>query len=303
MLWYAITTYFVTIYALVLAKKSACKDKFDECKDHTDDCVNNPGFMAINCPKTCDACHLQNPKVRCNPHFLNISTEPILSAGAMDTMFSRLEEQLRYTVLSRDPWVVQVENFLSEDVVDTLLGQVIEWERSAESGEILASGSGTTVTTPSRSSSTFWCNFDCQKSAASAQIRSKISEALQIPAIHFEPIQLLRYTPGQFYVPHHDYSFQELQLACGPRILTFFLYLSDVEDGGATFFPDLNITIRPKKGMAVLWPNTLSANPSMKDTRMSHEAQRVNRGIKYAANVWVHLYEWEKPSWWACTGS
>ena len=302
MLWYAIASCFLTI-ALAIAKKSTCKDKFDECKEHTDDCVNNPGFMAINCPKTCSTCHLRNPKVRCNPSFLNISTEPVLSAGAMDTMFTRLEEQCSYTVLSRDPWVVQIENFLSEDVVDTLLQQVTEWEQSAESGEVLASGSGTTLTTSTRTSSTFWCNLDCQKSAVSTQIRSKISEALQIPAIHFEPIQLLRYTSGQFYVPHHDYSFQELQLACGPRILTFFLYLSDVEDGGATYFPDLNITIRPKKGMAVLWPNTLSANPSMKDTRMTHEAQRVNRGVKYAANVWVHLYEWERPSLWACTGS
>jgi hypothetical protein len=36
-------------------------------------------------------------------------------------------------------------------------------------------------------------------------------------------------------------------LACGPRILTFFLYLSDVEEGGETNFPLLNISVNPKK--------------------------------------------------------
>jgi hypothetical protein len=35
---------------------------------------------------------------------------------------------------------------------------------------------------------------------------------------------------------------RQLLLAPGPRILTFFLYLSDVEEGGETAFPDLGHT-------------------------------------------------------------
>ena len=37
---------------------------------------------------------------------------------------------------------------------------------------------------------------------------------------------------GQKYVVHHDSSEEDNKLACGPRVLTFFLYLSDVEEGG-----------------------------------------------------------------------
>lgn len=43
-------------------------------------------------------------------------------------------------------------------------------------------------------------------------------------------------------------SVTQSRLACGPRILTFFLYLSDVEEGGETGFPKMNLQVTPKKG-------------------------------------------------------
>jgi prolyl 4-hydroxylase len=45
-----------------------------------------------------------------------------------------------------------------------------------------------------------------------------------------------------------DLIFQQHQRdrQCGPRILTFFLYLSDVEAGGGTRFDKLGYTIMPK---------------------------------------------------------
>ena len=42
---------------------------------------------------------------------------------------------------------------------------------------------------------------------------------------------MLRYEKGQLYKPHHDADQDDVALACGPRILTFFLYLSDVDEG------------------------------------------------------------------------
>jgi len=41
----------------------------------------------------------------------------------------------------------------------------------------------------------------------------------------------------------------------GVRVYTFFVYLSDVEEGGGTKFNDLGITVTPKLGRAVLWPS------------------------------------------------
>jgi prolyl 4-hydroxylase len=222
----------------------------------------------------------------------------------MNEMFSRIHQnEENVGMLSGDPWVLEFHNFLSDEMIDELLSQVTEWERSYESGEIDINGAGSNLATQTRTSSTFWCNNDCQLTSVSQHITDKIQSLLQIPKIHYEPIQLLKYNVNESYITHHDFSYQELTLPCGPRVLTFFLYLSDVEEGGATHFPDLNLTISPQRGKAVLWPNTLSVDPRAKDTRMSHEAQRVTSGVKYAANVWIHLQEWDRPSLWACTGS
>ena len=53
--------------------------------------------------------------------------------------------------------------------------------------------------------------------------------------IHNRTLQILRYERGQKYVRHHDADEDDVQLACGPRVLTFFLYLSDVEEGRACY--------------------------------------------------------------------
>jgi hypothetical protein len=37
---------------------------------------------------------------------------------------------------------------------------------------------------------------------------------------------VLKYEMNQHYGVHHDYGGEDLALSCGPRILTFFLYLS-----------------------------------------------------------------------------
>ena len=95
----------------------------------------------------------------------------------------------------------------------------------------------------------------------------------------------------------------QVSLACGPRILTFFLYLSDVEEGGETAFPTLGLAVKPKKGSAVLWPSVLDTNLESIDMRTVHEARPVIKGTKYAANSWLHLYDFQTANLWGCTGT
>ena len=57
---------------------------------------------------------------------------------------------------------------------------------------------------------------------------------------------MLEYQVGQFYKVHSDYIDQHRNSACGIRVATFFLYLNDVEEGGGTRFPNLDLTVEPK---------------------------------------------------------
>ena len=79
----------------------------------------------------------------------------------------------------------------------------------------------------------------------------------------------------------------------GPRVLTAFLYLNDVEQGGGTNFPDLDITVMPKAGRILLWPNVLNENPLRRDDMTHHQALPVEEGIKYGANAWLHLRDFK----------
>ena len=79
-----------------------------------------------------------------------------------------------------------------------------------------------------------------------------------------------------------------------------FLYLSDVEKGGGTKFPNLDLTIMSKKGRALLWPNILDSDPSNKDSHMKHQALSVEEGTKFAANGWIHLYNYIGPQKCGC---
>ena len=293
----------IIVYSHIFVSGEICEDRFPQCKDHLDDCLNVPGWMTINCPQSCHYCHLRDPKIRCDPTFLNISTIPVISVGYYNKQFILLESDHNFKPLSREPWLLEKENFLTDTEVDQLLALASHWENSTESGTIDAIGEGTQLVVPSRTSSSFWCIHDCKQQIIVKKIYSRVEALLNISQNSFEPLQLLRYHKDQRYVEHHDYSFQELSLACGPRIMTFFVYLSDVENGGETSFPQLSITVKPKKGKAIVWANTLDVDPSIKDIRMTHEALPVVEGIKYGANLWIHLNEWLRPSLWGCTGA
>lgn len=83
----------------------------------------------------------------------------------------------------------------------------------------------------------------------------------------------------------------------GNRILTAFIYLNDVEDGGCTAFPELNLTVTPKLGRLVLWPSVLNTEPTEIDWRTVHESLPVVNGTKYGVNIWFRYRPFRTGAW------
>ena len=61
-----------------------------------------------------------------------------------------------------------------------------------------------------------------------------------------------------------------------------------------TMLGRLNISVRPKRGRALLWPSVLDHDPNVRDDRTDHESVAVAVGTKYAANYWLHMYDFQE---------
>ena len=83
------------------------------------------------------------------------------------------------------------------------------------------------------------------------KVEKRISSIIGIPVEHGEGLHILNYKPGQEYKAHFDYFASTSKASSNNRIATVVLYLNDVEEGGETYFPKLNLSVFPKKGMAV----------------------------------------------------
>jgi hypothetical protein len=73
-----------------------CQDRYPkECPIYVrnGECNKNPGWMIINCPRGCQACHLRDPKLRCARESLNMTIEPVYKPGDMNYMFSTIKEK------------------------------------------------------------------------------------------------------------------------------------------------------------------------------------------------------------------
>lgn len=303
----------------------ACQNKMSLCSfwSAIGECVVNLSFMLTNCAPACQSCHKIDFETRCPPRDPN--EKPAWLPGDMHRMFDRIVTQTTYpdvTVYSRshqsttsestiqidkqhDPWVITIDNFLTDEECDTMiqLGYDHGYERSKDVSS-LKNDDGTFqgYENDRRTSKNTWCSQrnHCRQKPIPQTVHDRIEQITNIPAFHSEDFQLLKYEEGEFYREHHDFIEHQVDRACGPRILTVFLYLTDVDEGGGTAFPSLKHTVLPKKGRVLLWPSVMNTNPNVPDPRMRHEALPVIKGKKFAANAWIHLYDVVSPTLNGC---
>ncbi len=139
-------------------------------------------------------------------------------------------------------------------------------------------------------------------------IESRIAAITGIPASFGEALQVLHYAGAEEYQPHYDFfepqdNAERANLeASGNRVGTMLMYMSDVAEGGSTYFPKLDIAIHPKVGQGV-WFGYLDADGKL-DYRSEHAGLPIITGEKWLATKWLRQREVAQPpvEQWADSG-
>jgi prolyl 4-hydroxylase len=204
-------------------------------------------------------------------------------------------------VLSLDkPRAFLYRNFMTDAEVEHMIE--ISKNGLSKSGVVDATTGGSTISDIRTSSGAF-------VGRGSTPIVTRIEERIalwsQIPTSHGEAIQVLRYEGGQEYRAHFDYFFHKQGMA-NNRVATVLLYLSDVEEGGETVFPNApalgdraalqanwsacarqGLAVKPVKGNALLfWSMKVGGEL---DGGSSHAGCPVIKGTKWTATKWMHV--------------
>lgn len=192
---------------------------------------------------------------------------------------------LRVSLSIADPNVAVFENLLDDDECR----EMIETARGTLRRSSVVDVDGKSMVHDARTSD--GTSMHTREHPIIARIERRIAEATGLPARNGEPIQVLRYEPGDNYRFHHDYfdvtrpGMAPVLARGGQRVATVLMYLNDVEQGGATVFPKLRLSVAPRRGTAIYFAFHDELHGA--DERLLHGATPVVRGEKWVATKWI----------------
>jgi len=191
----------------------------------------------------------------------------------------------------RSPRIVLLGNLLSHDECDAL----IDYGRTRlERSPVVSDTDGATQVHAHRTSR--GAMLQRGESELVARIEARLAAVTRWPAENGEGLQLLQYEKGNEYRPHYDWFDASLPGPRkhlehgGQRVATIIMYLSDVEQGGGTSFPNVGLQVQPKKGCAVYFANTDAWRKP--DGQTLHAGEPVEKGVKFIATKWLREREY-----------
>ena len=185
-------------------------------------------------------------------------------------------EDREIQIISRleEPLIVVLANVLSNEECETLI------EMSKNKMKRSKIGVSRKINNIRTSSGTF-----LEESEVVTRIERRIASIMNVPVEHGEGLHILKYTIGQEYKEHYDFFAENSAAANNNRISTLVMYLNHVEEGGETFFPKLNFSVSPKKGMAVYF-EYFYQDASLNRLTL-HGGKPVIKGEKWVATQWI----------------
>jgi prolyl 4-hydroxylase len=196
--------------------------------------------------------------------------------------------QRNYIENNKDLTIFTIDNFISDEDCNYLCDLI---EKNNYRSLVTGEGNQYSVANDNRTSSTSTLeNTD----SIVKKINENIANELQVPTKNGETLQGQLYEIGQEFKHHHDYfsgdGYINHCLASGQRTWTCMAYLNDVEEGGETDFPQIEVKFKPKKGMAVFWSH-FDSNGKENPASL-HAGTPVIKGKKIIITKWFRKNEW-----------
>lgn len=183
-----------------------------------------------------------------------------------------------------NPDVLVVDNVLTEQECQ----QIIDLASSRVTpSSVVSNEDGGNVKHEARTSS--GAHFNKSEIPLLRWMEEFCAELLQWPYVNSEGFQILNYKMGQRYLAHFDHFDDSteggrvlLNTPAGNRVATVLIYLNDTPAGGGTQFPNLGITVTPKRGRLLYFgfPDAKNANDLL------HAGMPPIEGEKWVAVNW-----------------
>jgi prolyl 4-hydroxylase len=187
--------------------------------------------------------------------------------------------EFRSETLSADPEVRLFPALFSAAECDYLAATAAPLLRPST---VIDPYTGRDIPHPVRTSSAVGFPFIAENPAIHA-LNRRLAAASGTDVRAGEPLQVLRYAPGEQYRQHSDAL---PGVAPGQqRVLTFLVYLNDDYEGGETAFPALAIKARGRTGDGLLFRN--ASRDGTPDRRAVHAGLPVTSGAKLIASRWI----------------
>ena len=303
--------------------RESCRNELSKCTFYATNglCESRVVFMMNNCVLACMMCDRKQQFDECvgvrHPHSIPFfishdEFEAMTASGneeervdhTVDSYFKSLRRSMNpndgqtgfdYIIQAEsdeedgEDWIVKFDNFLSTEESNDLikLGNDIGFELKKDGSK-----------TKYNSFKVASCSnsmHHCDAHDTLTKVMERVSQVASIPLDNFEPVEVTHYPESNGYKSlHQNGDIHDDWKMAGHRVISFYIPLSTVEDGGYLGFPSFEwLMIPPVGGQMIAWPNVLNTNPTLLNDRMSKEVLPVRKGDLYILELHAHQYDFK----------
>jgi len=158
-----------------------------------------------------------------------------------------------------------------------------------EPSVVVDNATGRQVRDPVRTSDGIGFTLPLENPAVHA-LNRRIAAASGTAVAQGEPLQVLRYRPGDQYRTHFD----AIPGFANQRVMTMLVWLNGDYEGGGTRFPTPDLSLKGEAGDAILFRN--AGADGRRDPDAAHAGLPVTRGEKLIASRWIRARPFEMPT-------